>query len=100
MDFNDLPIKEKDFLICEQNKGKDIKYIDNKWVAVDHVVSDEEKKQARMGEIRARLNELSQDFLQATVGAQIDDISSRILEFRALHNELRGLQGKAPRSYK
>lgn len=56
-------------------------------------------KQARIGEIRIRLNELSQDFVQADLGAVFADIEERKAEFKALHNELRELLGKEPRLY-
>lgn len=53
----------------------------------------------RQREIQARLNELSQDFVQVVVGAELDDIEERKQEFKELHNELRGLLGKEPREY-
>ena len=53
----------------------------------------------RIGEICERLNELSQDFTQAYLGAEIEDIDARKEEFRRLHNELRALQGKSERNY-
>lgn len=57
------------------------------------------EKQLRIVEIKTRLNKLSQDFIQAQVGAVFDDLDQRKAEFKALHNELRGLLGKAPRKY-
>ena len=53
----------------------------------------------RVDEIKARLAELSQDFVQVTVGAKIENINDRIIEFQTLHNELRTLEGKEPRDY-
>ena len=53
----------------------------------------------RKEEIKARMSELSQDFVQVTVGAKIDNINERILEFQNLHNELRTLEGKEVREY-
>ena len=49
--------------------------------------------------IRKRLEELSQDFVQSMVGAYFPDLDERKKEFAELHNELRGLLGKTPRSY-
>lgn len=60
----------------------------------------EEQKAKCIPEIQTRLNELSEDFIQATVGAKLPDINERIAEFRRLHNELRTLLGKEPREYK
>ena len=39
----ELTEQEFDFLLCEQVKGKELKVIDDKVVAVDHVVTEEEK---------------------------------------------------------
>lgn len=49
---------------------------------------------------QSRLDELTQDFIQVFCGAVFEDIEERKQEFRALHNELRGFQGKKPREYK
>ena len=58
-----------------------------------------ESNAERIIEIKARLNELSQDFIQVQVGAEFDDLEERKEEFRTLHNELRELLGKEPRIY-
>ena len=62
-------------------------------------LSAEELKQNRIYEIQARLNQLSQDFVQADLGAVFDDLEARKSEFKTLHNELRELQGKDKREY-
>lgn len=56
-------------------------------------------KQIRGSEIRRRLDELSNDFVQAFAGAYIADLDERKREFAELHNELRAIMGKMPRSY-
>lgn len=91
--------KEFDFLFCEQAKGKELKVVDGKVVAVDHEVTEEELKEQRKFEITARLNQLSQDFVQAMAGAYFEDLEERKAEFQTLHNELRVLEGKEPREY-
>lgn len=60
-----------------------------------------EKKQKldKIGELKQRLNELSQDFVQAELGAEFDNITERKQEFKQLHNELREILGKEPRNY-
>ena len=58
-----------------------------------------QKEQKRAGEIRARLYQLSEDFVQSMIGAYIPDIEDRKREFAELHNELRAILGKAPRDY-
>jgi hypothetical protein len=59
----------------------------------------EEIKKRRIAKIKERLSQLSEDFVQAWVGAQIDDLATRKREFAELHNELRVLLDKAPRFY-
>lgn len=60
---------------------------------------DKMRKDAKIQEIKFRLNELSQDFIQAQAGATFDDLEQRKAEFQSLHNELRELLGKMPRKY-
>ena len=91
--------KEFDFLFCEQAKGKELKVVDGKVVAVEHEVTQEELKEQRKFEIRQRLEQLSQDLVQILAGAEFVDLKERQLEFQTLHNELRQLEGKEPRSY-
>ena len=95
----ELTLEEFDYLICEQNKGKELKVIDNKVVAVEHEVTQEEINEQRKVEIKTRLSKLSQDFVQILVGAEFTDIEERRAEFISLHNELRALEGKEPREY-
>lgn len=59
----------------------------------------ERQKQARIAEIKVELNNLSQDFIQAEIGAVFDDLEQRKENFKTLHNELRKLLGKEPRIY-
>jgi hypothetical protein len=59
----------------------------------------EQLQEKRVVEIKDRLSQLSEDFVQSWAGAQIADIELRKREFADLHNELRGLLGKAPRVY-
>ena len=92
--------KEFDFLFSEQAKGKELKVIDGEVVAVEHEVTQEELNEQRKFEIKQRLDQLSQDFVQAMAGAYFEDFAQRQLEFQALHNELRVLEGKEPREYR
>jgi hypothetical protein len=61
--------------------------------------TDEQLKEKRACEIRKRMEQLSQDFIQHWAGAQISDIEERKVEFATLHNELRSIMGKEPRLY-
>ena len=58
-----------------------------------------ELNEQRKWEIRERLSQLSQDFVQAIAGAYFEDFETRKAEFQTLHNELRVLEGKKPREY-
>ena len=53
----------------------------------------------RISYIKARLSQLSEDFVQSWAGAVIADIEDRKREFANLHNELRVILGKEPRTY-
>ena len=59
----------------------------------------EENNQLRINEIKPRLEQLSQDLIQAQAGAVFEDLEERKAEFQVLHNELRVLLGKEPREY-
>ena len=61
--------------------------------------TQEELKEKRIAEIKERLGRLSEDFVQSWVGAAFSDLEDRKREFVALHNELRTLMGKSPRTY-
>ena len=95
----EMSLQEFDFLFCEQAKGKELKVVDGKVVAVEHEVTQEELNEQRKFEIQTRLNQLSQDFVQAMTGAYFEDLEARKAEFQTLHNELRALEGKEPRLY-
>lgn len=59
-----------------------------------------EKGLARIAEIKPRLEQLSQDLIQAQVGAVFEDLEERKAEFITLHNELRQLLGMPAREYR
>ena len=62
-------------------------------------LTEEEKIQQRISEIKPRLEQLSQDIVQSLAGAEFEDLTERQKEFQTLHNELRILLGKEPRKY-
>lgn len=74
--------------------------IDMTPVKEEYIPTEEDLKRERMVEISVRLSELTQDFIQESLGAVFDDIEERRKEFISLHNELRVLLGKEPREYK
>ena len=55
--LNNLTDKEKDFLFCEQAKGKELKVVDGKVVAVEHLPTEQEKAQIRIAELKQKLQE-------------------------------------------
>lgn len=59
----------------------------------------EQLKEKRIVAIKERLSQLSEDFVQSWAGAYIEDIEERKKEFAELHNQLRLLLGKTPRTY-
>lgn len=59
-----------------------------------------EEERRRFLFIQNRLKELSNDFIQAQIGAQIENLETKKEEFKTLHNELREILGKQPREYK
>ena len=65
------------------------------------IIREEERQnnEQRKVEIRERLNQLSQDLVQAMAGAYFEDLEERKAEFQTLHNELRVLEGDEPRKY-
>ena len=58
---------------------------------------EETKIEERKLEIKARLNQLSEDILQHEAGEIVPNYPERLAEFRSLHNEIRALEGKEPR---
>lgn len=53
----EIPFEEFDRLICEQNKGKELKVIDGKVVAVNHEVTQEELLQEELNTLYSWFNE-------------------------------------------
>lgn len=61
--------------------------------------TQKELDEKRAGEIKSRLSQLSDDFVQSWAGAYFPDLEERKKEFATLHNELRAILGKTPRTY-
>ena len=104
-DYQTFPITE-DMVLVDENVLQDIGItkcfdVENNCV-IDYDNSQEllaKQNEERKVEIRQRLEQLSQDFVQILVGAEFTDIEERKAEFQTLHNELRALEGKEPRVY-
>lgn len=50
-----LTNKEFDYLLCEQAKGKELKVVDGKVIAVERIITKEEKAQSRINELKSLL---------------------------------------------
>lgn len=48
---NEITEQEFDFLMCEQAKGKELKVVNGKVVAVERVITEKEKAQSRINEL-------------------------------------------------
>ena len=53
----EMPLEEFDKLMVAQNCGKELKVVDGKVVAVDRIITEQEKAQTRIGELKAKLQE-------------------------------------------
>lgn len=60
--------------------------------------TEDELKTIHMSELKYRLTKITEDIIQYSAGEQVQDIEKRKAEFVELHNELRILEGKAPRT--
>lgn len=58
-----------------------------------------EENQIKINQNLKRMNELSKDFAQAFIGADVPNLDIKKQEFARLHNEVRNIQGKPPRVY-
>lgn len=58
-----------------------------------------ELDQAELKELQVELTALSQDIIQAEVGAFIDNLEERKARFQVVHNRIREIMGKEPRVY-
>lgn len=51
----ELKAEEFDFLMCEQAKGKELKLVDGKVIAVERVITEQEKAKSRINELKSLL---------------------------------------------
>lgn len=81
---------------------EDFELVNNEYVfSIEKYNARKQRENAdnRIAEIKPRLEQLSQDLIQAQAGAVFEDLEERKAEFKTLHNELRVLLGKEPREY-
>lgn len=53
----EMPLEEFDRLLCEQNKGKELKVVDGKVVATDHEITQEELLRKELAELETWFEE-------------------------------------------
>ena len=73
-----------------------LSFIEGKYLARIQREADLEK----LPDLKAELNSLSQDIVQAQAGAIIPDYEKRLTRFKWVHNEIRRIELKEPREYK
>lgn len=91
----ELTDKEFDFLMCEQSKGKELKVVDGKVVAVEKVITEEEKAKIRIAELKSLLAETDYKAIQFAEGEiTAEDFEPIKLQRRNWRVEINKLQQK------
>lgn len=86
-----------DYLFCEQSKGKELKVVDGKVIAVEHEVTEEERQQQRIYEIKTWFEEYDNQVKQyercVRLGIEFDkDIVELDNQAKEYQEELRSLR--------
>lgn len=74
------------------------KLINNTRVSTDLLTGSNYATNSRISEIKRQLTKLSEDMIQEAVGEVVPNITDKKAQFITLHNELRVLEGKEPRT--
>lgn len=83
-----------DYLMCEQAKGKEIKLIDGNVVAVDRVITEEEKRHARIEELKSLLSLTDYKVLKYVEGEMtFQELEPVMFERKAWRDEINSLGG-------
>ena len=93
--YSTMPVSNPEFVCKEVSQEEYELFVEKK----NQELELQELNEQRKFKIRQRLEQLSQDFVQAMAGAYFEDLEVRKAEFQTLHNELRVLEGKEPREY-
>ena len=84
---------EADYLFCEQAKGKELNVVDGKVVAVDRIITEQEKAQTRIGELKNNLFETDYQVLKWKEGELTDyEFEPMRLQRKAWREEIRELE--------
>lgn len=85
--------EEFDFLICEQNKDKELKVVDGKVVAVKRVITKQEKAQRQIAELKKKLFNTDYQVLKWKEGELTDyEFEPMRLQRKAWREEIRELE--------
>ena len=92
--FDGLTDKEIDYLLCEQAKGKDIKKVEGKVVAVERVITEQEKAKIKIAELKKKLFDTDYQVLKWKEGELTDEqFEPMRLQRKAWREEIRRLGG-------
>ena len=90
----DLTDKEEDFLFCEQAKGKEIKVVNGKVVAVERVITEEEKAKTRIAELKQKLKDTDYQAIKFAEGElTAEEFEPMRLQRKAWREEINQLGG-------
>ena len=91
----ELSPQEFDNLICEQNRGKELKVINGKVIAVDTIMTQEEINMSRIRVLKQKLNESDYQTLKFIEGQLTPEEYEPIRTQRqAWRNEINQLENK------
>ena len=91
----ELTDKEFDYLICEQNKGKQLKVVNGQVVAIDVIMLDEYKKINRINELKHLLKESDYQTLKFIEGQLTPEEYEPIrIQRQAWRDEINQLENK------
>lgn len=83
----DLTVEEFDHLMCEQSKGKELKVVNGKVVAVDHEITEKERLEKELNELMVWFSEYDNQVKQYQRCVRLGISYDR--DIKALDNEAR-----------
>ena len=89
----EMTLEEFDRLLVAQSNGKELKVVDGKVVAVDRIITEQEKAQTRIGELKNNLFETDYQVLKWKEGELTDyEFEPMRLQRKAWREEIRELE--------
>lgn len=89
----ELTNEQFDLLMCEQAKGKELKVVDGKVVAVEHEPTEQEKANMRIAELKKKLFDTDYQVLKWKEGELTDyEFEPMRLQRKAWREEIRELE--------